>query len=147
MQSPGESYPRTAYLLSFIGGILITLLSVIAAIIAAAVAPIGIAVGFGLAAELAVALAIVAVILGVLVIFFAMRLKNRPKDAQMTGILILVLALVSFAGGGGYFIGALLALIGGILALVWKPPMATQPAWGQPAGGAPSAPPSPPPSG
>jgi len=138
MQGSGETYPRTAYLLSLIGGILLLVFSLIYAAILAVLASILAAVGFGLGAGVAVALALVAVIFGVLVLIFALKLKSNPQSAKTYGILILVLALISFVGGGGFYIGAILALIGGILAIVWHPPAQAQPAWGQPQ--APSAP-------
>ncbi len=65
-------------------------------------------------------------------------MRAKPRSAKMWGILVIILAFLSFIGGGGYVIGFLLALIGGILALVWRPPAMAQPAWGQP--GAPAMP-------
>jgi len=152
MQGAGETYPRTAYLLSLIGGILMFIFSLIWAAILAVAASIFAAVGFGLGAGIAIAFAVVAIVLGIIVLVLALRLKSKPESAKMTGILILVFSVISFAGGGGFYIGAILALVGGILAIIWHPPAAAQPAWGQPtAPGAPSGwggaqPPAPPPS-
>jgi hypothetical protein len=140
MQGQAETYPRTAYLLSLIGGILLLLFSLIEAAILAAVASLFAAVGFGFGVGIAVALAVVALILGVIVLVLALRLKSNPGSAKMYGILIIVFSLISFAGGGGFYIGAILALIGGILALVWRPPAPVQQAWGQPPLAAPAAP-------
>lgn len=146
MQSPGETYPRTAYLLSLVGGILILFLSIIYALILVVVASLFAAVGFGLGAGLAIGLAVVAIVFGLIILVLAMRLKSNPQGARTTGILILVFAVISFVGGGGFYIGAILALIGGILAIVWTPPapMAQAP-WGQPVpppGAAPGAAPA-----
>jgi hypothetical protein len=126
-----ETYPRTAYLLSLIGGILILIFSIIYALILVALASLFAAFGFGLGAGFAIGLAVVAILFGVIILVLAMRLKSNPAGAKTTGILILVLALISFIGGGGFYIGAILALIGGILALVWHPPANVQPAWNQ----------------
>ncbi len=126
-----ETYPRTAYLLSLIGGILILVFSIIYAIILFAIASLFAAVGFGLGVGLAVGLAVLALVFGLIIILFASRLKSNPAGAKTTGAIILVLALISFIGGGGFYIGAILALIGGILALVWHPPANVQPAWNQ----------------
>jgi len=131
MQGQGETYPRTAYLLSLIGGILILVFSIIYALILLAIASLFSAVGFGLGAGVAVGLAVVAVVLGILVLFFALQLKSKPQSAKTTGILILVFSLISFIGGGGFYIGAILALVGGILAIIWHPPAPAQQAWGQ----------------
>jgi len=130
MQGSGETYPRTAYLLSLIGGILLLIFSLIWAAVLAVAASIFAAVGFGLGAGIALAFAAVAIILGLIVLIFAVRLKSHPESAKTTGILILVFALISFVGGGGFYIGAILALVGGILAIIWKPPTPTQAAWG-----------------
>lgn len=140
MQGSGETYPRTAYLLSLIGGILILIFSAIYAAILFVVASLFAAVGFGLGVGIAVGLAVLALLLGAVVLFLATRLKSNPAGAKTYGVVILVLALISFIGGGGFYIGAILALIGGILALVWHPPAPAQQAWGQ----QPMAPPTPP---
>jgi hypothetical protein len=133
------NYPRTAYLLSLIGGILILFLSIIYALILIAAASVLGGLGFGLGAAVVVGFAVVALVFGIIVLLLAFRLKSNPQGARMTGILIIVFALISFIGGGGFYIGAILALIGGVLAVVWTPPpmmMAqpgmAQPGWGQP---------------
>jgi predicted membrane-bound dolichyl-phosphate-mannose-protein mannosyltransferase len=131
MQGQGETYPRTAYLLSLIGGILLLIFSLIYAAVLVALASLFAAVGFGLGSGILVALAVVALVFGVLVLFFATRLKSNPGSAKIYGLLIVVFSLISFAGGGGFYIGAILALIGGILAIIWHPPAPAQQAWGQ----------------
>lgn len=133
MQSYGETYPRTAYLLSLIGGILILFFSLIYAAILAVFASLFAAIGFGLGAGIAIALAVIALLFGVIILYFALRLKSNPQQARTYGVLILVLSLISFVGGGGFYIGAILALVGGILAIVWTPP-APAPGYGQPYG-------------
>ncbi len=131
MAPPGyaQVYPSTAYLLSLIGGILILidgLLTVVAAFLGAAVvAGIGFA-GLGL---LLIAFGIIALLFSLVVLYGALQLKSRPQTARTWGILILVFSLISFLGGGGFIIGAILGLIGGVLAIVWTPPA---PAYGQP---------------
>jgi|HubBroStandDraft_1064217.scaffolds.fasta_scaffold176735_2 amino acid transporter len=129
----GMNYPRTAYLLALIGGILILIGSIISAAIYAVGASILAGVGFGGVAIFLVALAVIALIFGIIVLILALRLKSNPQGAKMTGILIIVFSLISFIGGGGFYIGAILALVGGILALIWNPGTAMpQPGWGQP---------------
>jgi hypothetical protein len=55
----------------------------------------------------------------------------HPGNHTMYGALIVVLAIVSWITAfGGFFIGFLLALIGGILALTYKP--AVPVVWQQP---------------
>jgi hypothetical protein len=129
----GMNYPRTAYLLALIGGILILLGAIVEAIEFAIIGSAFAAFGFGGFAALFIALAVIALIFGLIVLILAMRLKSNPQGAKMTGVLIIVFSLLSFIGGGGFYIGAILALVGGILALIWTPaPMMQQPGWGQP---------------
>ncbi len=137
MMSESRSYPVGAFILTLIGGIIILLAGIVTATFYAI---FGAAVGSllpGLGALL-IGLAVVSLLFGLIIIFGAIQMRAKPQSAKMWGILVIVLAFLSFVGGGGYVIGFLLALIGGILALVWRPPAMAQPAWGQP--GAPAMP-------
>jgi len=64
---------------------------------------------------------LMSVVSGVAVIIGAVQLYSSPQQNQTWGIIILVFAVISLLGTGGFFIGALLGIIGGILALMWKP--------------------------
>ena len=57
------------------------------------------------------------IIIGILVIVFAILMRSRPADRKTYGVLIIAFSLVSFVGMGGFFIGAIIGLIGGALAL------------------------------
>lgn len=134
--SSGQSYPTAAFILSLIGGIFILLGGIYTAAITAIVGSAFFAFFPGFAALL-IGLAVVALLFGLIIIFGAIQMKHHPESAKTWGIIVLVLALLSWLGGGGFFIGFLLALIGGILAIIWHPPapMMGQPgqaAWGQP---------------
>ncbi|MCW6168128.1 MAG: DUF6114 domain-containing protein [Thermoplasmatales archaeon] len=112
-----------------LGGILVLFLSIIIAIlyivIATAFSSFHISIAFGVGAVISAALAAVAVLLGILILVFALRMKTHPETSQTAGVVVLVCALLSFIGGGGFYIGAILALVGGNLALIWKRPAAT----------------------
>lgn len=69
--------------------------------------------------------AIIGIIAGVLVLFSAVMMYDRPRHVATWGTLILVLSEVSFFGASGFFVGAALGIVGGILALTWKKPRAT----------------------
>ena len=58
---------------------------------------------------------------GVVMIVGAVLLRSHPKDHVVWGVLILVFALASLADMGGYFIGAILGIVGGALALSYHP--------------------------
>ncbi len=108
--------PGAAYILSLVGGIFVIIGGVATAAIGAAFTFMmgGIGGIFG----------ILGIVWGVLIVIFAARLNSDPGSHSTSGALIIVFSLLSWAGGlGGLFIGFLLALIGGILAITWTPPM------------------------
>jgi len=65
--------------------------------------------------------AIVGLIAGAVVLAGSIMIYSRPSSAPTWGLLILVFSVISFFGMGGFFLGAVLGIIGGVLALVWKP--------------------------
>lgn len=68
-----------------------------------------------------VALAAFGVILGILIVVFGILMFVLPGRAKAVGVVILILSLASILLGGGFFIGLVLGLIGGILGIVFKP--------------------------
>ncbi len=82
----------------------------------------------------------IGLIVGILIIVFAILMFAMPRMKLVWGILVIVFAFVSipYAILGGFVIGFILALVGGILAIVYKapapmappPPMAAPPAPG-----------------
>lgn len=56
-------------------------------------------------------------VVGILVIAFALLMRSKPQGRKTYGVLILVFSIISFVGMGGFFIGAILGLVGGVLAL------------------------------
>ncbi|MBI3023655.1 MAG: hypothetical protein HYY68_08040 [Thaumarchaeota archaeon] len=60
-------------------------------------------------------------IAGVLVLVGALMLHTQPSQASTWGIIVLIFSILSLFGMGGFFIGAILGIIGGALALSWKP--------------------------
>ena len=59
----------------------------------------------------------IGIVTGILVIVFAILMKSKPSDRKTYGALILAFSLVSLIGMGGFFIGAIIGLVGGVLAL------------------------------
>ncbi len=66
-------------------------------------------------------MSILGLVTGILVLVGALMLRSRPEQASSWGVIILVFSIISLLGMGGFFIGAVLGLVGGILALTWKP--------------------------
>jgi len=127
--SYGPMYPSTAYWLSLVGGILILLYGmgeIADAIFYSSV----IESIFPGATGLVIGLGALAVVLGLVIVLLGLRLKSDPASARTSGIVIVVLSLISFIGGGGLFIGLILAFVGGIMAATWRPPMLPQPMYG-----------------
>jgi hypothetical protein len=66
-------------------------------------------------------LMLVGLVSGVLVIIGAVMIDIHPSQSRTWGIIVLVFSIVSFLGMGGFLIGAVLGIVGGALALSWKP--------------------------
>ncbi|MFQ5998429.1 MAG: DUF6114 domain-containing protein [Candidatus Bathyarchaeia archaeon] len=72
--------------------------------------------------EVGIALSAVGVAIGAIVIYSAVMLNSKPENHTTWGTLILVFSIISFIGAwGGFGIGLVLGIIGGALAISWKP--------------------------
>jgi len=131
--------PTAAFVLSLIGGIFILIgslvSSILVGIIGGAMMLIPFLEGFG---ALIILIAVIGIIFGILIIIGALMINSGDPSRVRTGsILVLILSILSLFTGGGFIIGFILALIGSILGLVWKP--------SEQRGGLPRPPPPPPP--
>ena len=133
-QGTGTAYPKTAAMLALIGGAMIILGGAIFLGVSAFVIPhinlsnvtvpqgmdraslpglisgvLGVMGGFGL-------------VCGAIVLVSATMLLAKVGARRTWGILILVFSVLSFIGLGGFVLGAILGIAGGVLALRWKPP-------------------------
>ena len=66
-------------------------------------------------------LAAIGIISGVAVLVGAVMLYTQPAKTQAWGAVVLAFSVASLIGMGGFFIGAILGIVGGVLALIWKP--------------------------
>jgi Family of unknown function (DUF6114) len=64
---------------------------------------------------------------GLIVVGSGFMLRIHPEHRSAFGVLILVFSVLSFFGSGGFVIGAILGIIGGIMTLSWRSPAASQP--------------------
>ncbi len=116
--------PTAAMVLSLIGGIFILLGGAFLAFAGSVISSLNLT-GVGSTGSLVTALGVVGIILGLIIIVGGVMMYNNPQTHTMWGVVILVLSLVSWVTSiGGFVIGFLLALIGGILGIVFKPIMA-----------------------
>jgi hypothetical protein len=60
-------------------------------------------------------------ICGIIVVITAVMLMARPQEHLIWSSLIIAFSAVSFVGMGGFYIGAILGIIGGAIALSYKP--------------------------
>jgi hypothetical protein len=116
--------PTAAFVLSLIGGIFILIgsliVSTLAGVVGGAMMLIPFLGGFG---ALLIFLGILGVILGIIIIIGAIMINSGdPSRVRIGSILVLIFSILSlFTTNGGFIVGFILALIGSILGLVWKP--------------------------
>jgi hypothetical protein len=67
------------------------------------------------------AVSVVSLVCGVIVVFAALVLRVHPEEHVIWGIVIVAFSAVSFVGMGGYFVGAGFGIVGGAIALTYKP--------------------------
>ena len=67
------------------------------------------------------AISIVSFVCGVIVLMSALVLRIHPQEHVLWGVVIVVFSAISFVGMGGYFVGAIFGIVGGALALTYKP--------------------------
>jgi uncharacterized membrane protein len=77
--------------------------------------------GFGMPLGYMSGLSIIGLVAGIVVTTGAIMLNARAKDRATWGIIILVFSIISLLGMGGFYIGALLGIAGGALALSLRP--------------------------
>lgn len=132
-QQATSGYPRAASILAIVGSVLIilcgALLMAVSVFIlpnvsfASVQTPTGLAPGSlpRLVSGIVGGIGLFGLVSGVIVLASAVLLLAVPNQTRTWGVLILVFSILSFLGLGGFVIGAVLGIVGGILALRWKP--------------------------
>jgi uncharacterized membrane protein YjgN (DUF898 family) len=65
---------------------------------------------------------VLGIIFGVVVMASAVMLNRQPQQHQTWGIVILIFSILGVFGGmAGYLVGLVLGIVGGALAIAWKP--------------------------
>ena len=126
MSSQGMT--TTAFVLSLIGGIIIVLNSILTIFWSTNGGPwyggmmgswMG-GFGYGYNYGLTFAFSVAALISGIIVMVAAVMLNARPAEHMAWGAIVLIFSVVSFLGMGGFFIGAILGIAGGAIALSFR---------------------------
>ena len=128
-------YPKTASILALVGGIFIIVGGVLFLGVAAYVVPhldlsnIKVPQGMdraslpGLISGVLAVMGAFGLVCGAIVLVSATMLLAKVGQRRTWGILILVFSVLSFIGLGGFVIGAILGIVGGVLILRWRPPV------------------------
>ncbi len=126
-----EEKPVAPFILGLLGGILILLGAFVMSMFAFGTANMmgmmsGTMAGYsGTMAMMmgySFAFTIVGLASGALVILGAVMLYSRPFEKDLWGAVIIAFSILSILGGmGGFMIGLVLGIVGGVLALAWNP--------------------------
>jgi hypothetical protein len=112
-----KNYPKVAFYLSSFGGVIMLVAGLFAiffdAIYFAIVTDIP---GIGLSFIL---IGIMLIICSLFVSGAAVSLLLKPELRKSAGVTIILFSLLALLFGGGWFVGAFLGLVGGILAIFW----------------------------
>jgi hypothetical protein len=76
---------------------------------------------YGGSYEFFAVLSVIGLVCGALLSVGAVMLRARPSEHVLWGVVILAFSVISFVGMGGFFIGAVLGIIGGAFALAYRP--------------------------
>ena len=129
-----SAYPKTAAILALAGGMIMILGGAIFIGVASFVIPhinlanITVPKGMdraslpGLISGILTVMGGFGLVCGAIVLVSATMLLAKVGGRRTWGILILVFSVLSFVGLGGFIVGAILGILGGVLALRWKPP-------------------------
>jgi hypothetical protein len=128
-----QKVPPLAFILSLLGGSLIVLNSVMLAIwflVGGVVLGMmggfigmmdgfqGMMGSFGWPLAMLSSFALIGIVAGCLVIVGAIMLHRTPRDRVSWGIVILLFSVISLVSMGGFLLGALAGIVGGVLAIV-----------------------------
>jgi len=126
-------YPKTGSIIALVGGMIIVIGGVILLGVATFVIPhmnlnnVTVPQGFtrsnlpGLISGVLTVMGSFGLICGAIVLVSATMILAKVGRWRTWGILTLIFSVLSFIGLGGFVVGAVLGIIGGILVLRWKP--------------------------
>lgn len=80
--------------------------------------------GYGMMGGLGFGLfGVLGLVFGAIVIISSIMLNSKPREHGTWGVVIVIFSVLSIFGGamGGFGVGLIFGLIGGVLAITWKP--------------------------
>jgi hypothetical protein len=120
--------PTAAFILSLIGAVLIIInafiIAVFTTVAGAILSTVGRTLGafLGRLGGLIFLIGIVGVVIGIIILVGAFMINSEDKTRVTTGsIIVIVFSVTSFLIGGGFIIGSILCIVGGVLGLAWSP--------------------------
>jgi hypothetical protein len=111
------TYPKYAFWMATIGGMLIFIEGLMAIFFRSIVWAIAVDFWIGITW---VFIGVMLVIAGLIVSSSAVALVMRPKFHVVEGASIILFSTLAIFFGGGYIIGSVLGIIGGVLAILWR---------------------------
>jgi hypothetical protein len=124
--------PNVAFILSLVGGLLIFVGSAVSIVwFSVGSAPFGgywgmmsgwhwMTGSYGFSYDYLLVLSVLGLACGVIVVVGGFMLSLRPLEHVTWGVLIVIFSAISFVNMGGWFVGAILGIVGGALALAWR---------------------------
>ena len=124
--------PNVAFILSIVGGLLIFVGSAVSIVwFSVGSAPFGgywgmmsgwhgMTGSYGFTYDYLLVLSVLGLACGVIVVVGGFMLSLRPLEHVTWGVLIVIFSAISFVSMGGWFVGAILGVVGGALALAWR---------------------------
>ncbi len=64
--------------------------------------------------------AMIGIVTGIIVLLGAVMLGSQSHQNAAWGTVVLIFSAFSLIGGGGFFIGSILGILGGIVAITWR---------------------------
>jgi hypothetical protein len=145
-QKMTEEYPNTASVLGIVGGCFIIVAGMLITTVSAFVIPhlnpsvfnntawfqhgnasIAVQNVPGFVQSILAGVGILELVTGLIVLGSGIMLRIHPEQSVLFGVLMLIFAVLSFFGSGGFVIGAIMGIIGGVMTLSWKRPAAQAP--------------------
>ncbi len=104
-------------IMALVGGLLITLNAALASLAySTGIAPV---IPMFISSSLLLSFSLIGVLAGI-IILVGFYLSLKVRNSLTAGVLIIMFSVVGFAGGGGFFLGSILGIIGGAFVLVGK---------------------------